>query len=149
MSVEESEFLAALVGVGLLTKAATRPKRNQKAEAIRREAIATAKARFAQYVSLSRDGVVQVAKERRRVNWPSRQDRLSRVQRATPKWADHAAIAEIYRERDRITAETGIPHHVDHIYPIAGETVCGLHVHWNMRVIPASENIKKGAKVAH
>lgn len=62
---------------------------------------------------------------------------------ATPRWADFQKIAEIYRERDRLTEETGIQHHVDHIIPIQGKFVCGLHCEFNLRAIPASENLKK------
>lgn len=34
-------------------------------------------------------------------------------------------------------------HEVDHIYPIVGEGFCGLHVPWNLRIIPWLENRKK------
>lgn len=75
------------------------------------------------------------------------QRRAIRLRLATPKWADMDRIVAIYAERDRLTAKTGVEHHVDHIYPLAGELVCGLHVHWNLRAIPAAENVRKGARV--
>lgn len=63
--------------------------------------------------------------------------------KATPKWRDKKAIAAVYREAKRLTQETGIVHHVDHFYPVMGELCCGLHVHQNLRVLPASENCSK------
>jgi hypothetical protein len=80
---------------------------------------------------------------------PIHKRRAARMMLATPKWADWDKIAAIYEERDRLSAETGVPHHVDHILPLAGKLVCGLHVHWNLRAIPAVDNLKKGAKVLH
>jgi len=79
-------------------------------------------------------------------SYPAHKRRGIRMMLATPKWADWDKIAAIYEERDRLTAETGVPHHVDHILPLAGKLVCGLHVHWNLRAIPAADNMKKGAK---
>jgi excisionase family DNA binding protein len=71
---------------------------------------------------------------------PTRRDRIAR---ATPVWADLAAIDAIYARRRRETLRTGIPHHVDHIVPIDGRTVSGLHVHGNLRVIPARDNVRR------
>lgn len=62
---------------------------------------------------------------------------------ATPTWVDHVAIAKVYEECVKRTTETGIPHHVDHIVPLRGTNVCGLHVHWNLRVTPARDNLTK------
>jgi 5-methylcytosine-specific restriction endonuclease McrA len=66
---------------------------------------------------------------------------------ATPPWADKKAIAAVYRECLEIQIKTGIPHHVDHIVPLRGKIVSGLHVHWNLRVITATENVRKHAKL--
>jgi hypothetical protein len=72
--------------------------------------------------------------------------RQARLQNAMPDWADKEKIKEIYLEAAKKSAETGIKHHVDHIIPLRGKNVCGLHVHTNLRVITAIENLQKGAR---
>lgn len=72
--------------------------------------------------------------------------RRAMIRRACPAWADHKKIFEVYTLADRLSRETGVPHEVDHILPLAGRTMCGLHVHTNLRAIPASENRKKSSK---
>ncbi len=69
---------------------------------------------------------------------------------AAPAWlsdADLDEIQRIYAERNRMTKLTGVQHHVDHIVPLKGKNVCGLHVPWNLQVLSASENIRKKNKL--
>lgn len=56
--------------------------------------------------------------------------------RQRPKWADTQKIREIYVNRP-----DGF--HVDHIIPLRGKTVSGLHVETNLQYLPAIENMKK------
>lgn len=62
---------------------------------------------------------------------------------ATPSWANQDAIRAIYAEAARLTRETGIRHEVDHIYPLQGELVCGLHVEANLQILTKFDNIRK------
>lgn len=69
---------------------------------------------------------------------------------ATPNWLtteQNAKIKEIYTEAFNKSKETGISHHVDHITPLQGKNVCGLHVPWNLQILMAKENISKGNKM--
>lgn len=67
----------------------------------------------------------------------------SRLQ-ATPPWVELKELAKFYELRDKMFLKTGIEHHVDHIIPIKGKIVCGLNVPWNLQVLTAKENLRKG-----
>jgi hypothetical protein len=65
---------------------------------------------------------------------------------ATPLWLcsnDFEEISELYRAAQLFKEYTGLEYHVDHIVPLNSDIVCGLHVPWNLRVIPAKENLSK------
>jgi hypothetical protein len=62
--------------------------------------------------------------------------RRARKLQALPAWANRAAIKHLYTTRPE-------GFHVDHIVPLAGLMVCGLHVHWNLQHLPAVDNCEK------
>jgi 5-methylcytosine-specific restriction endonuclease McrA len=66
--------------------------------------------------------------------------RRCQMRMATPAWVNIEQLHFIY-------AECPEKHHVDHIIPISGKTVCGLHVPWNLQYLTASENIAKSNKL--
>lgn len=53
------------------------------------------------------------------------------------------AIREIYRRAQFLSRTTGESHHVDHILPLRHKDVCGLHVPWNLQIIPGRLNTRK------
>jgi hypothetical protein len=68
---------------------------------------------------------------------------------ATPKWLtkkEKAEIRQLYQIAIIMSKTTGEQYVVDHIVPLRGNDVCGLHVPWNLRVITQEENLKKSNK---
>jgi len=81
--------------------------------------------------------------ERAAARWARRR---ARKLRATPPWltpADRNRIDQFYVEARRLTCSTGVKHEVDHIVPLRGLGVHGLHVPWNLRVVTQEVNRKK------
>lgn len=70
---------------------------------------------------------------------------------ASPPWLSQAQWDEMdafYAEARRLTRETGVRHEVDHIHPIQGKTLCGLHVPWNLQVLTQAQNVSKSNRYA-
>ncbi len=64
--------------------------------------------------------------------------------RATPLWADEGVIAAVYTMAHYAEALTGIKHHVDHAVPLDSRLVSGLHVEFNLEILPGVDNVRKG-----
>ena len=62
--------------------------------------------------------------------------------KAIPKWCNLEKIKEIYKNCPK-------GHHVDHIIPLQGENVSGLHVENNLQYLTARENVIKGNKLLY
>lgn len=72
--------------------------------------------------------------------------------KACPEWVRsnkelRSAIDEIYEMAAILTIKTGIRHHVDHIIPLRGRSVSGLHVPWNLQILTEAENCSKSNKL--
>lgn len=76
---------------------------------------------------------------------------LNRLASATPAWLtpqDWDAMNAVYEQARKLTRETGVRHEVDHIYPLNGKTVCGLHVPSNLQILTQAENVAKSNRYA-
>ena len=58
----------------------------------------------------------------------------------TPPWSDLDKIKDIYKLSETISNKFGIKFHVDHIMPVSKG---GLHVWWNLRIVPHYINESK------
>lgn len=88
------------------------------------------------------NALLRVQRRKDVLKWNA-QVRSAALRMATPIWVDVDAIEAFYTEARRLTALTGAKHDVDHIIPLQGKKVCGLHVPWNLRVITKIDNVRK------
>lgn len=94
-------------------------------------------------------GKIYRQNNRVKLNAKAAKERAAR-NRATPIWLtdlDKMQIEWYYAAAKVMTETSGIEHHVDHIHPIKGDNFTGLHVPWNLRCIPAVDNVSKGNKL--
>ena len=117
------------------------------------------KARRKQYKEKNRDKILSQAKEYREKNkdrinkyiseWQKANrdkcrakdaKRRARELQAIPKFADLNKIKEIYKN-------CPIGYEVDHIIPLQGKIVSGLHIETNLQYLPIKENRSKGNKL--
>jgi len=105
----------------------------------------------AQYRKDNPDRVKAMQKAWRKQN-PSKCRALNRKYeqrkaKACPTWLTPEQLSEIqqyYWLAKDLQSVTGEVYHVDHIVPLKGKNVCGLHVPWNLQVLPADINMSKG-----
>ncbi len=68
-----------------------------------------------------------------------------RAAEQAPSWTPLICVNALYGIRDRLR-RSGLDVHVDHVIPLQGKKVSGLHVRENLRIIPATENFQKNNK---
>lgn len=74
------------------------------------------------------------------------QNYRAKKSKASPPWLSDSQYNEmrvIYLKARKLEKKTGKKYHVDHIAPLRGETICGLHVPWNLEPLTAAANISK------
>jgi post-segregation antitoxin (ccd killing protein) len=79
----------------------------------------------------------------------SKRYRLKKA-KATPLWLTPEQIYNMqctYKVAAQLSETSSQKWHVDHIVPIRGKDVCGLHVPWNLQLLPAKMNMQKGNRI--
>jgi hypothetical protein len=90
----------------------------------------------------------RAASKRFRDNQPGKKNadtqfRRAELRKRVPKWANRGDCVALYESAARVSQCLGSPHVVDHVIPLRGKSVSGLHVPGNLRVIPQRMNLLK------
>lgn len=98
------------------------------------------------YYEINKDNPNQIAKRMANL----RKYQAAKLHR-TPPWLTKEQLNSIelyYKTAKWVESVLGEPIHVDHVIPLQGKEVSGLHVPWNLQLLTARENIIKGNKIS-
>ena len=87
--------------------------------------------------------------EERQKNSLKAAKRRTKILVQTPPWLtkeQREEIINLYQAAAALTKHTGTQHEVDHIVPLRGKNVSGLHVPWNLQILTEQENRQKSNK---
>ena len=108
---------------------------------------------YKEWVSNNKDKIKKIAANYQKNNKDKVNSRTAirrgKRLKATPEWLNKTQklqMEKTYSIAAFFTKESGEPYHVDHVVPLQGRNVCGLHVPWNLHVIKGSDNVRKGNK---